>query len=186
MDDVTSFGQWLKRRRRALDLTQEELAARVFCSVVTIRKIEADARRPSKEIAGRLAGQLDLAPGAREAFMKSARGERGVQRLLSAPKAPPTTPPVAAAGPRPGPPLPLPPTPLLGREAEIGAVCHALTGHDVRLLTLTGPPGIGKTRLALQVAADLRGSSPTASASSRSQGWAIRASSPRRWRRRLA
>ena len=45
MDGHPSFGYWLRRRRKALDLTQEALAQQVGCSEVTIRKIEADARR---------------------------------------------------------------------------------------------------------------------------------------------
>jgi class 3 adenylate cyclase len=51
--------------------------------------------------------------------------------------------------------LPLQPTPLVGREKEVSEVCDLLRGHETRLLTLTGPGGIGKTRLALQAAADL-------------------------------
>jgi class 3 adenylate cyclase len=51
--------------------------------------------------------------------------------------------------------LPLQPTPLVGREKEISEVCDILRGQETRLLTLTGPGGIGKTRLALQAAADL-------------------------------
>jgi predicted ATPase/class 3 adenylate cyclase len=51
--------------------------------------------------------------------------------------------------------LPIQPTPLVGREREIAAVCALLQREDVRLLTLTGTGGIGKTRLALQVAAEL-------------------------------
>jgi predicted ATPase len=53
------------------------------------------------------------------------------------------------------PALPLPPTPLLGREREAAQVCALLRQATVRLLTLTGAPGMGKTRLGLQVAADL-------------------------------
>ncbi len=55
MSAGSSFGRWLSSRRHLLDLTQEELAQQVGCSVVTIRKLEADERRPSKEIAARLA-----------------------------------------------------------------------------------------------------------------------------------
>src|SRR5215213_6950778 len=51
--------------------------------------------------------------------------------------------------------LPLQPTPLVGREKEVSEVCDLLQRGETRLLTLTGPGGIGKTRLALQAAADL-------------------------------
>ena len=56
---------------------------------------------------------------------------------------------------RRGPALPVPPTALLGREHEVAAVRALLLGEGVRLVTLTGPGGIGKTRLGLQVAAEL-------------------------------
>src|SRR5687768_3644825 len=52
--------------------------------------------------------------------------------------------------------LPLQPTTLVGRELEVGIITEMLGREDVHLLTLTGPGGIGKTRLALQVAAEMR------------------------------
>jgi predicted ATPase/DNA-binding SARP family transcriptional activator/class 3 adenylate cyclase len=69
------------------------------------------------------------------------------QRLLTA---------SAAAGDRRA--LPRPPTSLIGREPELATVCGLLEGHDARLVTLTGPGGVGKTRLALEVAHVLQSS----------------------------
>jgi transcriptional regulator with XRE-family HTH domain len=54
------FCEWLKRRRKALDLTQVELAERAGCSVGTLRKIESGDRRPSKQLAGLLAKSLEI------------------------------------------------------------------------------------------------------------------------------
>ncbi len=67
------FGRWLHRRRRALDLTQRELAARAGCSTATIRKLEADERRPSKRTATALARALDVPAEDTEAFVRFAR-----------------------------------------------------------------------------------------------------------------
>src|SRR5436190_6699713 len=81
MEGDASFGRWLQRRRKALDLTQDALAARVGCAVTTIRKIEADTRRPSRQIAEILAEVLSIAPGERAAFLKTARADLAVDRL---------------------------------------------------------------------------------------------------------
>src|SRR5437868_14233971 len=52
--------------------------------------------------------------------------------------------------------LPIRPTPFIGREKEVDAVHHLLLREDVRLVTLTGPVGVGKTRMALHVAERVR------------------------------
>jgi hypothetical protein len=65
---------------------------------------------------------------------------------------------VSALPVRPLPPhnLPTPPTPLIDREQEVAQACDLLLRADARVLTLTGPGGVGKTRLALAVASGLR------------------------------
>jgi predicted ATPase/DNA-binding XRE family transcriptional regulator len=131
-----SFGHWIKQRRRALDLTQGELARQVGCAVVTIQKIEEGRRRPSKEMVDLLAKHLVIAEAERERFSSLARGEPPV---LNAPTN-----------------LPAPLTPLIGRTAEIATIQRYLERPDVRLTTVTGPPGVGKTRLGIQAASELR------------------------------
>src|SRR5512132_3894591 len=81
MEDQASFGYWIRRRRKALDLTQGDLAGRVGCAVIIIQKIEADARRPSRQIAERLAEALALPPEERAAFLHAARAELAPDRL---------------------------------------------------------------------------------------------------------
>ena len=73
MDTETSFGRWLRQRRRVLDLTQQELAKLARCSVGTIRKIEVDERRPSKAIANHLADCLGIAAADHPTFIEFAR-----------------------------------------------------------------------------------------------------------------
>jgi predicted ATPase/transcriptional regulator with XRE-family HTH domain len=75
MERTSSFGYWLRRRRKALDLTQTELAQRVGCALGTIKKLETDQRRPSKQLAERLADLLQIATDERAAFLKAARAE---------------------------------------------------------------------------------------------------------------
>lgn len=67
------FGRWLHRRRRALDLTQKELARLVGCSVHTIRKLESGGRRPSKPIAGAIARVTGVPDDEHDAFVRYAR-----------------------------------------------------------------------------------------------------------------
>src|SRR5262245_3350333 len=83
MSELYSFGAWVRQRRRALDLTREELAAQIGCAAVTLRHIETDERRPSKQLAARLADCLQLAAEERPAFLQAARGERATDRLAA-------------------------------------------------------------------------------------------------------
>ena len=61
MDAETSFGDWVKCRRKALGLTQRGLAHQLGCSLSVVQKIEIDERRPSREIAELLAHHLEIA-----------------------------------------------------------------------------------------------------------------------------
>jgi predicted ATPase/class 3 adenylate cyclase len=81
MDQTHSFGYWLRRRRKALDLTQEELARQASCALETIKKIETDVRRPSRQMAERLADVLQVAPAERAAFIKAARAELAADQI---------------------------------------------------------------------------------------------------------
>ncbi|MCC7362221.1 MAG: tetratricopeptide repeat protein [Anaerolineales bacterium] len=151
---TASFGYWVRRRRKRLDLTQEALARLVGCAAVTIKKIEADERRPSRQVAERLADTLRLAPDERALFLACARGRRSPLGLAleDGPVQADLSPPAPTASPSP---LPAQLTSFIGREAELQAIAELLRGDSVRLVTLTGPAGVGKTRLALQAAAEL-------------------------------
>lgn len=133
MDFQPPFGAWLKARRRQLDLTQEALGKRANYSAVAIQKVEAGARA-SQAMARALAAALDIPPADRDVFIAFARGSAVHTRLNH---------------------LPTPINPLLGRERALADLSALITRPDVRLVTLIGPPGVGKTRLAIQAAHDL-------------------------------
>jgi predicted ATPase/transcriptional regulator with XRE-family HTH domain len=147
VDDSKHFGRWLKQRRNLLDLTQHALAERSDCKVGTIRKIEAGRRRPSQQLIERLATALQIPNADRRAFHQLARGQARVAPFLPLPASSNHFPPSYQT-------LPMPLTPLIGRDADRATICDLVRRAEVRLLTLIGSPGIGKTRLGLQVAAD--------------------------------
>src|SRR4051812_28422784 len=84
---VASFGRLLKDRRRMLDLTQESLARQVGCAVVTIKKIEADTLRPSRQIAELLAEALQIPIDERAGFVRLARATPRGDSPVSPPQA---------------------------------------------------------------------------------------------------
>jgi predicted ATPase/DNA-binding XRE family transcriptional regulator len=151
LDDT--FGEWVKKRRKGLDITQEELARRVGCSVSAVFKIEAGQRRPSLQIAELLAEHLEIPQDQRAAFLKIARQQKSTAALDSIQ---PVSGLVQISARQNQDSLPLPASPIVGREHEIGMVIQQLRDSACRLLTLTGPGGVGKTRLALEVGRQLR------------------------------
>ena len=151
-DPAISFGEWVKRRRRALDLTQAELALNASCSVFAVRKIESGERRPSQQLAALLAASLEIPPAEQHTFVQAARGLRSASQLGASSLAAEPGHPPPARHPLPSPNLPVSPTPLIGREPELGELTRILGDPTCRLLTIVGLPGIGKTRLAGEIA----------------------------------
>jgi predicted ATPase/transcriptional regulator with XRE-family HTH domain len=134
-----SLGEVLRRLREAAGLSQEELAARAGLSSHAISALERGTRtRPYPHTVRALSDALGASAEDRA-------------RLVAAVPARSTARKVAgdAAAPRAR-ELPVPATPLLGRDAEVGRVRGLVSTH--RLVTLTGTGGVGKTRLALAVA----------------------------------
>ncbi|MCA9946324.1 MAG: helix-turn-helix transcriptional regulator [Anaerolineales bacterium] len=78
-----SFGEWVKQRRKKLRLTQREVATAVYCSIAMIKKMEADERQPSVDLAQALATTLQIPPEQHEVFVEIARGERPLDHLAN-------------------------------------------------------------------------------------------------------
>ena len=149
--DPATFGHLLRRYRQAAALSQKALAERASLSVQAIGQLErGDRRAPRLETVHLLAVALHLDSAARATLLVAARPDTSISAPAVS-SAPDSELPTA---------LPVPLAPLIGREREAAAVARMLLREEVRLLTLTGPGGVGKTHLALQVAATLRPAFP--------------------------
>ncbi len=166
MDEIASFGEWVQIRRETLRLTRKGLAALVGCAPVTIKKIERDERRPSAQMASLLAAHLALPDPLKPKFSRWARGE-----FVVGLPAPGWLGDDLEAGQFTGrqdlsrpalPRLPQPPTPFVGREEEQTALKALIQRDSFRLITILGAGGMGKTRLAIQVAHSLPPAGPFA------------------------
>jgi predicted ATPase/DNA-binding XRE family transcriptional regulator len=138
----SEFGDLVRLYRRDRGLTQEELAEKATLSVRAISDLERGLKyRPRKDTVQLLVEALELTDEQREAFWRAARGIGKPDRISQhgSPETPTN--------------LQDEPTPFIGREREVARLVHLLQQPKARLITLTGPGGTGKTRLALEVAA---------------------------------
>lgn len=172
MQDTMGFQFLLRKLRRQRDMTRQALATCAGCSTKTIQKIEAGERRPSRQIAGLLAECLGVPEEERAEFVALARSA-------------PTTSYARLKGNLPGQNagratlndaqvidqrtgrqadrkrdagyhnLPSQAASFVGRASELEAARALLGRPNVRLVTFTGPPGVGKTRLAVEVTMSL-------------------------------
>jgi transcriptional regulator with XRE-family HTH domain len=134
-----SFGVRLRRLREAAGLTQEELASRAGLTAKAISALErGERKRPYPHTVRSLADALELPEEERASFVASVR-----KKDAQGSAAPVSSPELA---------VPEPPTLLVGRERELSEIDAFLRDRRVRLLTLTGTGGVGKTHLALQAA----------------------------------
>ncbi|MEO8285147.1 MAG: AAA family ATPase, partial [Chloroflexota bacterium] len=165
MDQPSHFGTWLKQQRKARRITQEDLAERLACSAVLVQKIEAGERNPSAQLAVLIGDWLGIPSEDGPAFLRFARSRTdsptpevsyGNASLFAEGNLT-----VVSSASSHASNLPASLTSLVGRDGEVEALKTLLVGVNqakaTRLLTLTGPPGIGKTRLALQVADEVKG-----------------------------
>ncbi|MCC2626767.1 MAG: hypothetical protein K0S14_417 [Thermomicrobiales bacterium] len=147
--DPSRVGELLRQHRIAAALSQEALAERAGLSVRAIGDLERGVHQvPRLETVRLLADALALGEARRAELLAAAHPQirASVDRQRERSQSPAR--------------LPVPPTRLIGRETEVAAMGHLLAQDDVRLMTVTGPGGVGRTRLALHAAADLLGTFP--------------------------
>jgi predicted ATPase/transcriptional regulator with XRE-family HTH domain len=156
---TATFGDLLKQLRKRSGMTQADLAAAVGYSVPFISNLELGQRLPDVQV---VLQQFVPALGLQEEsqlvvrlveLAAMARGERPPTSLTLQRETRLVLQEEWAVRPAA---VPVPPTELIGRDQDVKTICNRLLGHNGRLLTLVGPPGIGKTRLALAVADKLQ------------------------------
>ncbi len=154
MNRRTPFGLWLELRRHKLGLSIEELSERIDCAPQEIEAFETGGRQPSRRIARAMARHFRVSPAEQPAFVLFAISDLDEELAPDAvgiddPESPwRVRLPLRTK-------LPSDTTSFVGRDFDLVSVVALLTRPTVRLLTLTGPPGIGKTRLSQQVASHM-------------------------------
>ncbi|HEX7103242.1 MAG TPA: helix-turn-helix domain-containing protein, partial [Nitrolancea sp.] len=129
---TSSFARLLRHYRLAAGLTQEELAERARLSARAISDLERGVKvLPHRNTVALLADALDIPVEDLEHALERRRGPRALRDKAL---------------------LPIPPTSFVGRDAEIRDITNLLRQPGTRLITVTGAPGIGKTRLTLAAA----------------------------------
>jgi predicted ATPase/DNA-binding XRE family transcriptional regulator len=144
-----AFHEWLKKRRKALDLTVDALADQIACSPNTLRKLESGERRPSQQLAERLAVSLAVPTSDLADFLRYAR--TGITDQAPAALIP-GLPQIKNAHYSVNKAL----TRLIG-QVELIRHLESLLAQRTRLLTLCGPGGVGKTRMAQELASEQQG-----------------------------
>ncbi|MEM8531234.1 MAG: tetratricopeptide repeat protein [Chloroflexota bacterium] len=144
----SSLGLWVKTFRTTRRWTQRELAEQIGCSVSTISKIEIDERYPSRQLAQLLAYHLEVPADELATFLGLAYSSRQLPQNPTFQRPSSPTPICNQYGFRPL-------TAMLGRDLEMTNAVALLQRSEVRLLTIVGPGGVGKTRLAYALADQL-------------------------------
>jgi predicted ATPase/transcriptional regulator with XRE-family HTH domain len=135
----STFGDLLRQLRSEAGLTQEELAERAGLSARAISDLERGVNRyPYRSTVQSLIGALRLEGDDAEALSERARRRRHFDEPMPTPRS-----------------VPRAPTPILGRERELGLLLHMVRWEGIRFVTLTGAGGVGKTRLAEEAACEL-------------------------------
>jgi predicted ATPase/transcriptional regulator with XRE-family HTH domain/tetratricopeptide (TPR) repeat protein len=155
VEAIPSFGMLLRQLRKARDLSQDALAKQAFCALDTIKKIETGRRRPSRELAIQFANVLELNDTERTGFLAAARAAVPVDSTAIATETKSNISFNKSRGSGYN-SLPQQITPFIGRVRELGNLCSLIVPQRARLITIIGPGGMGKTRLALAAAEQLR------------------------------